>query len=179
MITTNNPNLAEKISLLRSHGGVKVGNWYEYHAAGFNYRMSDVQGAIGVAQMEKLSWIIKQKQELAHQLSHRLVDISGVRVPIEPDWGGHSFQSYVLLVDEEVDRDLLVHKMKSHEIETTLGTYALHDQPFFKQTYGYKTGQLKKSYIAYSKTITLPLYPQLKEEDLDLIAETLNTVIKS
>jgi dTDP-4-amino-4,6-dideoxygalactose transaminase len=179
MITTNDPELAEKIKLLRSHGGVKAGNWYEYEAAGFNYRLSDVLSAMGVAQMEKLPHLIERKRELASALSKRLSTLSGIRVPGDPPWGGHIYQSYVVLVDETLDRDKMVVDMRVQGIETTLGTYALHDQPFFQREFGYAHGQLPNSHRAFSGTITLPLYPQMKEADLDMIAAALRMVIQS
>jgi dTDP-4-amino-4,6-dideoxygalactose transaminase len=179
MITTNDSELAERIKLLRSHGGVRRGAWFQYEAAGFNYRLSDVLGAIGVAQMEKLPWIIERKRELAMSLSGRLSQIPGIRIPMEPKWGGHIYQSYVILVDENINRDKVVEDMKTRGIETTLGTYALHDQPFFQREFGYKSGQLPNSHAAFTRTITLPLYPQMNESDLDQIADTLKVVVQS
>lgn len=179
MITTNDTLLAERIRLLRSHGGVRAGNWFQYEEAGFNYRLSDVLSAMGVAQMEKLHWLIERKRELAMSLSERLAQIPGVRVPIEPKWGGHIYQSYVILVDEGLDRDRIVEDMKARGIETTLGTYALHDQPYFQREFGYRTGQLPNSHAAFTRTITLPLYPQMNESDLDLVADTLKEVVQS
>lgn len=177
MITTNDERLAERIKLLRSHGGVRTGAWFQYEEAGFNYRLSDVLSAMGVAQMEKLPMLVQRKRELAQALSRRLADIPGVRVPAEPAWGGHIYQSYVILVDEGLDRDKIVEGMKARGIETTLGTYALHDQPFFQREFGYRTGQLPNSHAAFTRTITLPLYPQMSENDLGLIAETLKAVV--
>lgn len=177
MITTNDDHLAEKIRLLRSHGGVRIGNWYQFEEAGFNYRLSDIQGAIGVAQMEKLQWIIDQKRIKAAQLSERLSDIPNISLPKDPKWGGNIFQSYVILVDQKIDRDATVNNLKANGVEATLGTYALHDQPFFQRDFGYKPGQLRNSHIAFSKSITLPLYPQLTETDLDFIAHSLRKSI--
>lgn len=178
MITTNDPELAERIQLLRSHGGVRVGNWYQYEAAGFNYRLSDIQGAMGVAQMEKLPWLIERKRLLAAQLKELLANVPGIRVPAEPPWGGHIYQSFVILVDEALNRDQIIDELRARDIETTLGTYALHDQPFFQGAYGYVTGQLPNSHAAFKRTITLPLYPQMTLEDLERIvvalAEALN-----
>jgi dTDP-4-amino-4,6-dideoxygalactose transaminase len=178
MITTNDAKLAEKIKLLRSHGGVKVGYWYQFEEAGFNYRLSDIQGAMGVAQMEKLPGLIQRKRELANKLSARLSDVAGIRTPIEPKWLGHIYQSYVILVEDRLDRDSIIKDMKERRIETTLGTYALHDQPFFRREFNYKRGQLPNSHAAFTRTITLPLYPQMDEHDLDTIADNLNTVIR-
>lgn len=173
MILTNDDNLAERISLLRSHGGVRTGFWFEYEEAGFNYRLSDVQGAMGIAQMEKVPYILKRKRELAISLTRRLQAVKGIRTPVEPAWGGHVYQSYVILVDEGIDRDELIRRMREQDVECTIGTYACHDQPFFQRTYGYKTGQLKNSHAAFTRGVALPFYPQLTDADLDRIQEAL------
>jgi perosamine synthetase len=177
MITTNNTRLAEKIKLLRSHGGVRTGAWFQYEEAGFNYRLSDILSAVGVAQMEKLSGLVEQKRGLAGALSERLSSIPGVCVPTEPKWGGHIYQSYVILVEAGIQRDKVVDEMKVRGVETTLGTYALHAQPFFQREFGYQNRQLPNSYTAFTRTITLPLYPQMSERDLDLVADTLKAVL--
>jgi perosamine synthetase len=173
MVTTNDAALAERIQMLRNHGGVRVSNRYEFHAGGYNYRMSDLQGAMGVAQMEKLSAIIEKRRFLAQQLTKRLKEMAWISTPSEPAWGGHIYQSYVARVDDGIDRDALVERMAERGIETTIGTYALHDQPFFQTQYGYQSGELPNSHRAFLQTITLPLYPQMGEEDLDALADAL------
>jgi len=177
MITTNDAELAGRIQLLRSHGGVKIGQWYQYEAAGFNYRLSDIQGAVGVAQMAKLDYFVERRRLLAGQLKERLEGVPGIRLPQEPPWGGHIYQSFVVLVDEGRDRDRIVADMNARGIETTLGTYALHDQPFFQRGFSYRSGQLPHSHAAYLRSVTLPLYPQMTLSDLDLIAQALETVM--
>lgn len=179
MIITNNDHLADRITLLRSHGGVREAHWYRYEAAGFNYRLSDVQGAIGVAQMEKLPWIIERRRTLADELKKRLGEVKGIRLPIDPPWGGHIYQSFVVLVEEGIDRDQAVAELRARDVEATLGTYALHDQPFYQREFGYVPGQLPTSHKAYTRAITLPLYPQMNEEDLDSIAVSLEATIES
>jgi perosamine synthetase len=177
MITTNDPVLAKKIKLLRSHGGVKTGAWFQYEAAGFNYRLSDILSAVGVAQMAKLPMLIERKRQLTSLLSDRLSTIQGVCLPVEPKWGGHIYQSYVILVDPQLDRNKIVTEMRERGIETTIGTYALHDQPFYQRQFGYQSGQLPNSHAAFTRSITLPLYPQMSESDLDLVADTLKAVL--
>jgi dTDP-4-amino-4,6-dideoxygalactose transaminase len=178
MITTDDAALAERIQLLRSHGGQRVGYWYQYEEAGFNYRLSDIQGAMGVAQMEKLPWILENKRRLAGLLRDRLVEIPGIIPPAEPRWGGHVYQSFVILVDPKLDRDRMIRDLRAMEIETTLGTYALHDQPFFQRAYGYQPGQLTASHNAFTRSITLPLYPQLSEAELDQIAAAVRRAVE-
>jgi dTDP-4-amino-4,6-dideoxygalactose transaminase len=177
MITTNDDRLADSIRLLRSHGGVRIGNWFEFEAAGFNYRLSDVQGAIGIAQMEKLPRLIESKRMLAWQLKERLVYVKGIQLPVEPVWGGHIYQSFVILVDDGLNRNQIIEYLRERDIETTLGTYALHNQPFFQRKYDYVSEQLPNSHAAFTRTITLPLYPQMTEVDLDTVATQLQAAI--
>jgi dTDP-4-amino-4,6-dideoxygalactose transaminase len=179
MITTSDAALAERISLLRSHGGVRTGAWFSYEEAGFNYRMSDIQGAMGIAQMQKLPHLIERKRLLAEGLRSRLAGLEAVKPPCDPPWGNHIYQSFVVLLAGRLDRDAIVQRMRERGIETTLGTYAVHDQPFYQRTYGYVRGQLRNSHTAFTKSLTLPLYPQMKEGDLDFIAENLREVIAS
>ena len=178
MITTNDDVLADRIRLLRSHGGVRDGFWFRYEAAGYNYRLSDIQGALGLAQMEKLPWLISERRRLAALLCARLTNIPGVQLPFNPAWGGHIYQSFVIQLDAHIDRNRLIARMRELGVETTLGTYALHDQPFYQRTFGYVSGQLPQSHQAFCQTVTLPLYPQLTLADLDLIAASLRQAVE-
>jgi len=176
LITTDHDDLAEKIAILRSHGGVKSDFYYQYEEAGFNYRLSDIQGAMGIAQMEKLDWILEHKRSLAALLREKLQGIDGVTAPIEPAWGGHVYQSFVVMLDDGIDRDAVIRAMREKGVETTLGTYAVHAQPYYMRNYGYRPGDLPRSYTAFKQSLTLPLYPQMDEGMLDTIADTLQTV---
>jgi dTDP-4-amino-4,6-dideoxygalactose transaminase len=177
MITTDDDKLAERIALLRSHGGVRRDGRFTFEAAGFNYRMSDLQAAVGVAQMRKLDGLIARKRQMAARLTELLDGVSGITLPREPSWGGHIFQSFVVLLDQGIDRDAVIALMRQHGVETTLGTYALHAQPFYAREYHYQPGDLPGSYRAFRQSLTLPLYPQLQEPDLERIAVTLRRAL--
>ena len=178
MIATDDDSIAERIRLLRNHGGIPNGNRCIFEEAGFNYRMSDLQAAVGVAQMRKLDTLIAGKLELAARLDEKLRAVDGVTVRPQPAWGGNIFQSYVVLLDEAIDRDVVIRTMKEKGIETTLGTYALHAEPFFQKAYGYRPGELPNSYRAYRNALTLPLYPPMVEADLDKIVHALKWAIQ-
>jgi perosamine synthetase len=173
MITTDDDALAQRIALLRSHGGVRRDGRFTFEAAGFNYRMSDIQAAVGVAQLRKLDGLIARKRELAAQLTGLLDGLDGVTAPAVPAWGGHIFQAYVVLLDDGIDRDRVIELMREQGIETTLGTYALHAQPFFAREYGYELGDLPGSYRAFRQSLALPLYSQLTDQDMARIAQAL------
>jgi len=177
-IVTDRPELAERIQILRNHGGVRTGYWYQYEAAGFNYRLSDVLGALGVAQMRKLASLNAQKRTLAKQLRELVSEIPGVRPPMDPPWGDHIYQSFVILLDEGLDRDRVVKELRNRDIEATLGTYAVHAQPFYQREYGYATGDLPRSAGAFSRSVALPFYAQMTDEDLEFVAAALKIVMQ-
>ena len=122
--------------------------------------------------------ILREKRERAAQLTQKLADIPHITLPVEPKWGGHVYQSYVILADQSLNRDQIIQDMREMEVETTLGTYALHDQPFFQKKYGYRAGELANSHYAFTRSITLPLYPQLTSDNLEIIKASLKRSIQ-
>ena len=175
MIVTDSDELADKIRVLRSHGSVSGELWPTFEEAGFNYRMSDIAGAVGIAQMRRLEWIITERRRLTGILSKMIADLPGITVPTQPEWGGHIFQSYVVLLDDNIDRDVIVRRLRSNGVESTLGTYALHAEPFFQRSIGHQPGDLANSMLAASQGLTLPLYPGMSPSDLSYVANALIT----
>ena len=178
MITTDREDIASKIILLRNHGGKRIDGRFKFLAAGYNYRLSDIHGAIGLCQMDKLDWILERRKTLAAHYDMILGAVPFVRVPARPEYADHTFQSYVILLDDQIDRDRVIGLCRDRGIETTIGTYALHAQRYFAKNYGYRKGSIPNSFTASSQSLTLPLYPQLKKSDIDGIVSTLDRVLK-
>jgi len=166
MIVTNNTEIAERIRALRNHGVVNRNGEYKFEYAGFNYRMTDFRGAIGWIQMEKIDKIIGRRIELAKLYDSLLGNIDEVQPPFVANGNKHIYQSYVVLLDDQINRDAVIRKLKERGIETTIGTYALHCQPFYRKTYGFKEGELGNSYRVFKQGLCLPLYPQMEQKDI-------------
>lgn len=180
MITTNDDKLAEKIKILRNHGGIREKGRFRFVAAGYNYRMSDIAAAVGIAQMRRLNFILKKRKEVVSSLLEKLKETERIRLPVIPEWGGHVFQSFVVLLDERIDRDKIIQKMKEKGIETTIGTYALSTQPVFRKLLTRKEiSGLMNSNVAYKQSLTLPLYPKMKNADIKYIIKELKSAIRS
>ncbi len=173
MVMTNRPELAARVELLRSHGGVRHDGRFTFEAAGFNYRLSDLHAAIGIAQMRRLPDLVARRRQLAASYRDGLATVAGVTAPAEPQWGGHAYQAYVALLDEGIDRDRVVADLRSAGIEATIGTYALHAQPFFQRAFGYRPGQLPSSYAAFRRSIALPLFPAMADSDVEIVVAGL------
>ncbi|WP_193606687.1 DegT/DnrJ/EryC1/StrS family aminotransferase [Nocardioides lijunqiniae] len=177
MITTASADLAERINVLRTHGAIRGELFMEFVDAGFNYRLSDVHAAIGVAQMRKLDHILSERRRLAAALSERLGSVVGVTPPSAPEHISHAYQSYVVRLADDVDRDGVIRSMRTHEIETTLGTYGMHLQPYFVSRFGESGARFPEATRAHHQTLTLPLYPGMAEEDLELIRAGLTASV--
>ena len=177
MVVTDRADLAERFQLFRSHGGVRAAGRFTFEEAGFNYRLSDVHAALGTVQMRRLPEIVTRRRALAARLTERLAAVPGVNPPVEPAWAGHIFQAYVVTVDDGLDRDGLVALLRERGIESTIGTYALHAQPFFGRAYGYREGQLPCSAGIARQSLALPLFPQMSDAQVDRVAEGVRAAV--
>ncbi|MDD5530064.1 MAG: DegT/DnrJ/EryC1/StrS family aminotransferase [bacterium] len=178
MIVTNREETANKIKALRNHGIVSKDGKYSFEYAGFNYRMTDFQGAMGWLQMEKIEKTIKGRREVAELYDTALKNIGFLQVPLQMKANKHIYQSYVVLLNDKIDRTFVIKKLREKEIETTIGTYALHCQPFYGKNYGYKEGKLENSYKAFKQSLCLPLYEELKKDTIESISAYIKKEIK-
>jgi perosamine synthetase len=172
MVTTDDAELADRMSVLRTHGARRADHYLRFEAAGFNYRLSDVHAAIGIVQMTRLDGILARRRALAEGLTARLAGLP-VRTPLEPDYARHTFQSYVVLLEPSVDRDAVIVRMREMGVETTLGTYSLQAQPYFQQVPSAMRTTASTSADVNRRALTLPLHERLTETDLDVVADSL------
>jgi len=178
MVVTNIPDIAMKVKALRNHGVINKDGKNYFAYAGFNYRLTDFQGALGCVQIEKLEKTIDKRRELAAIYDFFLKETDILQHPFAPSYNKHTYQSYVVLLDEKIDRDAVIRKLKEKSIETTIGTYALHSQPFYKENYGYEEGNFKNSYKAFKQSLCLPLYVQMKKKDIKEVVENLLRAVR-
>jgi perosamine synthetase len=177
MITTSDAELAARIGLLRSHGGMREGGRFTFEAAGFNYRMSDILAAVGIAQMRRLDDFLAARRRVAGWYDDRLTEWTSLRVPRTPSGLTHTYQTYVVLLDPAIDRDGIIAALAADGIETTIGTYALHAQPFFGRTYDLRPGDRPSSYRAFTGSLALPLHGGMREGEIDRVVDRLRDAI--
>ena len=179
MIVTDDDALAKTIAVLRTHGGTRERFYLTFHEAGFNYRMSDINAAVGVAQMKKLPWLVSRKRELAQELLGMLRGVSGVTLPVEPEGLKHTYQSFVVVLDPRFPRDEVIARLRDKGIETTLGTYAMHREPAYEKRFPDQKDSCPVSASLYRHTLTLPLWPQMERTHLEQVTAGLDEVLKS
>lgn len=173
MLVTDNENIAAKVKALRNHGITVYENKNVFAYAGLNYRMTDFQGVLGITQMQKLHGVIERRRELASLYDSRLTGSDFLGIPFAPEENKHVYQSYVVLLDKKINRDLVISELGERRIEATIGSYALHCQPFYQERYGYREGELENSYKAFRRSLCLPMHMKIGADDIRMVAEGL------
>ncbi len=189
MVTTNDTTLANRMRQMVNHGasiseeqrhnGPKPYILPEFNLLGFNYRMTDLQGAIGIVQIEKLSRYIEERDTWAGWYEKELKQLEWLKSPKKPINGRHSWQSYVTFVDPKLaplDRNSLMDQLQKNGISTRPGTHALHMLNLYKNKYGFKEDDFPDSRDCYLNSMALPLHNRMCIEDYKYVVETLKSI---
>jgi dTDP-4-amino-4,6-dideoxygalactose transaminase len=186
MLTTANAELDRTFRLLRQHGmsvpdAVRHTSsqvtFEEYTVAGYNYRMTDIQAAIGREQLKRLPAIVARRRELAARYNSRLASIEGVVIPREPQWGRTNWQSYAIRIATGIDQQTFMQRMLDHGIATRRGVMNVHREGAYPAGTWRAGSALTRGEEAQDTAVILPLYHQLTEEDQDRVIEAVAAAI--
>jgi perosamine synthetase len=173
MIVTNDESMAERLRRWRNHGITTTNGHCQFEQPGFNYRMTDMQGALGVAQMTRLETIIARRIELAGVYDQALAHIPFIKRPIIAEGNRHIWQSYVILLHENIPRDDMLRDLKAQGVEASIGTYAVSAQPYYTSS----AGGPPNSYRAYQHSVCLPLHLQMRSIDVKKVVNRLENAL--
>jgi dTDP-4-amino-4,6-dideoxygalactose transaminase len=174
IVVTNNDEYAEKIKMLRNHGIKIIKGRTRFELAGFNYRLTNIQGAIGTVQMKKLEKIIEKKTQLIKIYEKLLSDIEWVKIPRAPEYGRHVWQTYHVMLDRNINRTKLINYLRNNGIETNYGAYSVHREPYYKRKYNFDDKEFINSIRAADFGLALPLHSKLKQSDLEYISQQIS-----
>lgn len=172
MITTNNEEYAEKLRMLRNHG---MDAPYHHIMLGYNYRMTEMQAAFGMVQLERLENILKRKNEIVRFYNSELEKISDIIIPhVAPDTTRHGYYLYTIKTPQ---RDILMKRLDEKGIETKIYFPPLHLQPYYR-TLGFKEGLLPITEKVAREVLSLPLRPTLSNQDAEYIINSIKKMIE-
>lgn len=179
MITTSREDYAQRLKLLRQHG-MAINDRVRHESSkvlitdhlevGYNYRMTDIQAAVGIKQLEKLDWIVSERRKIAFQYHDAFKDIDCLRLPYEREGYFSNYQSYSVYLKENcpINRDDLMQKLLDVGIATRSGVMTSHRETAYK---GYSDVKLPISEDLCDRSIILPLYVPMPQEEISYVIE--------
>ncbi len=194
MVSTDDEDLARTIGSLRDHGasasdyarhtGSGSFELAEYNLLGYNYRLTDLQAAVGSVQMDRADWILEERVRCATAYDGLLADIGWLQTPVTPDGHRHAYQAYVCLFRPEEPtldnverlherRNAIMAELEALGIATRPGTHAAFAQGYYAQKYGLVPSDFPVAYLAGELSLALPLFPTMEPSDLEYVAEHL------
>jgi perosamine synthetase len=176
LVTTDDDALAERLRLLRNHGSRVT---YHHELVGYNYRMTEMQAAMGVEQLKKLPRILERKRQLARLLTELLAPVPGVETPTEAPDRSHTYQMYTIQVDARRagrTRDQLAEHLAARGVQTRVCFPPLHRQPIF-QGRGLAT-PLPVSEALGAEILSLPIHSKLTDEKIRYVAGNIAAAIR-
>lgn len=186
MITTRHKDWDAKFRLWRQHGmsvsdSVRHSSnrviFETYPELGFNYRMTDIQAAVGRQQLKRLDRIVARRRELAANYNRMLGDVPGLTLPFEPDWARSNWQSYCIGLPAECTQEEVMQMLLERGIATRRGIMCAHRESAYPVQSWRSSGSLSHSEEAQSRGLLLPLFPQLEEKEQEYIASSLREAV--
>ncbi len=175
LLTTNNDKLAKRLRRIRTHGEIRP---YEYVMMGHNYRMPEIEAAIGVEQMKRLPGFLEERNKNAEYLTKHLSDVEGIILPQEAEWATHNWYLYTIRILPPHNRDRILKTL--HQAKIGAGVYyevPLHLTPIYRELFGYKEGMMPVSEQAVKEVLSLPNHPALTEAEIAWIVEQVRQAL--
>jgi perosamine synthetase len=188
MIVTDDDRLAELCRSMRNQGrspeikeaGQGLGSWLSHERLGFNYRMSEINAALGMAQMRRLDQLIEARQRVASAYTRRLMGNTDLMLPtVEPDTFMSWFVYVVRLSDRFTgdDRDFIINGLRRHDVGASNYFPPIPLLPYYRQRFGHKPGDFPVAESVSHRTVALPFFTRLMDREVDLICQTLELML--
>ena len=172
VVLTDDPELARVLSSLRNQGRSDYGAWLVHSRLGFNYRLSDVHSAIGVAQLERLDDMMAGRARVAGWYQERVDGIEGVTAMYEGPQA-RSWFVYAPRLDPDLDRDEIIGDLEAVGVSAKPYLPCIHLQPFYRDVHGHRPGEFPVTEAISASTIALPFFPEMTEQQVERVCGEL------
>ncbi len=192
VIVTDDDNLAELCRSLRNQGRPvdregqgsnvqnRAGSWLEHERLGYNYRLSEINCALGIAQMERLDELVEARRKVAGLYMRRLMDWEDIILPNVANMDEMSWFVFVVRLNDQytqVERDRIITGLRRHDVGASNYFPCIHLQPYMRQMFGFDKGMFPIAESISHRTIALPFFNQLDETQVDLVCLTLKVML--
>jgi perosamine synthetase len=186
MLTTSNAEFDHTFRLMRQHGmsvpdTVRHGSpqviFEQYLAVAYNYRMTDIQAAIGRKQLGRLSELVSRRRALADRYTELLWNVEGLILPREPEWAHSNWQSYCVRLPDWIDQKTVMQKLLDRGVASRRGIMCSHREPCYSDAK--PRHDLRQSELAQDHAILLPIYTEMTEDDQTTVANGLRAELQS
>jgi len=180
MVVTNDEEIAERAKSLRNLSFPKEKRIYQHPEVGYNYRMTNIQSAIGLAQLEKIEELIERRRKNAHLYNSLLKDVDGITLPIEKEWAKNVYWMYSILIEDEygISRDELMERLMKKGIDTRTFFIPMHQQVVFENMKLFKGERYPVAEELSRKGMYLPSSSGLKEEEINFVCNEIKKIIR-
>ena len=174
IIVTDNEELARLARSIRSQGRGENGEWLDHERLGYNFRMDELSSALGCSQMERIEEILDKRIKVARMYGEKLAKVEEVQVPfVAPYTTKMSWFVYVIRLDKDINRDSVIEYLNQEGVQCKPYFTPIHLQTFYRKLFGYNEGDFPITEDVSSRTIALPFFNNLKEEQIDYVVEKL------
>ena len=186
MVLTNNEEYVERLQLFRTHGITKKpeemlrneGSWYyEMHELGFNYRITDLQCALGISQFTKLDSFIRKRKEIVKTYNETFSNIENIILPYEKPDVTSAYHLYVIQL-KNLDRKKVFDALRAENIGVNVHYIPVYYHPYYQKNFRINKGTCKNAEIYYERALTLPLFPKMAEKDIEDVIIAVRKVIE-
>ncbi len=176
LIITEDNELAEKVKSLRNHGISFNDNKINFTYPGFNYRMTDFQAALGIEQLNEIDFIIDHRIKVAKYYNENFLNLSWVTTPTYKITNKANYQTYHLMVKQNINRELLIEDLKSKGIESGYGAYAVHMTHYYENKYNYSPNSFNNARRSFCEGLALPIGTHVTKEDYMYVANSIKSI---
>lgn len=191
MATTQNEEWADYMRMMSLHGMSRNawsryganGSWsYEISHAGHKYNLTDLAGSLGIEQLKKCHQFFKTRERFAHMYNEGFKDLPELICPfvennVQPSW--HLYVIQLNLDQLRIGRNEFIETLKLYNIGTSVHFMPLHLHPYYQYTYGYQADDFPTAHACFERILSLPIYPEMTEGDIDYVIEVIHEIIRS
>ncbi len=179
ILVTDDKELARLARSMRNQGRGESGEWLDHERLGYNFRMDELSAALGCSQMERIEEILDKRAKVAGMYGKKLAEVEEVQVPfIAPYVSRMSWFVYVIRLEKGIDRNKVIKYLNEEGVQCKPYFTPIHLQPFYRKMFGYKEGDFPITEDVTGRTIALPFFNNLKEEQIGYVVEKLKEGIK-